>query len=129
MSYSMNEEDNLGVDCVQSDPHYDLKNCFQGTDSEESVYCNVQHSCRYYEIDDFVQKFSHEARKFSTLSFNVRSLPGSWVDFRDLMRSVNKNNSKLSVVAVQEVWNVPLGLHLTFLAISLFSIRLETHRG
>ena len=103
----MHVTDDLGVDCVQSDPDYDLKNCLDGTDSIDGIYNNVDHSCKYYEMEDFLHEFCHEPRKFSTLSFNIRSLPGSWVEFRDLIIEANKGNFKFSVVAVQEVWNVP----------------------
>ena len=107
----MIEAENLGVDCVRTDPNYDLKNCYMGTDSDsdDGLYGSVAHSCNYYEIEEFLHRFSHEPRKFSTLSFNIRSLPGNWIDFRDLVIDVNKNNFKLSVVALQEVWNVPPG--------------------
>ena len=109
MSYIMDEAGDLGVDCVRSNPNYDLKNHIDSAESNDNIYRNVEHSCKYYEMGEFLNEFSYEPRKFSTLSLNVRSLPGNWTDFRDLVVGVNNNNHKFSVVAIQEVWNVPPG--------------------
>ena len=103
----MNQADDFGVDCVLSDPNYDLKNCLDSAQSVDGVYNNVEHSCKYYDMEEFIHEFSHEPRKFSTFSFNIRSLPGNWIELQDLITGVNKGTFKFAVVAVQEVWNVP----------------------
>ena len=103
-------EGDLGVDCVQSNPAYDFKTYLDNSGANGTVYDNVDHSCTYYEPEDFHHEFCHGDRKFSTFSLNVRSLPNKWCDFRDIVSNLNGNNFKFSIVAIQEVWNVPLGM-------------------
>ena len=87
----MNGVNDLGVDCVRSSPNYNFKNCFDDAEFNDNIYNNVEHSCEYYEVGEFLSVFSHNIRKFATFSLNIRSLLGNWIDFRDLMTSVNKN--------------------------------------
>ena len=97
----------LGVDCVRDDPAYDFKHR-NILDSDDNLYSLTEHSCNYYEIDEFNSEFT--ARSFSSFSYNIRSLPNKWNNFRDLIHNLNNNDSKFSVVALQEIWNVPPGV-------------------
>ena len=68
------------------------------------------HECSYYETDEFREEFVQNMCKFSSLSLNIRSLPGKWSEFRDYISDLNGNDFKFSVIAIQEVWNVPKGV-------------------
>ena len=41
------------------------------------------HTCKYYEIEDFQSKVEHLSDTFSSLSINVRSLRGNGKNFRN----------------------------------------------
>ena len=105
---------NIGLDLVQSDPIYDFKNQLDdGNDNidNDSPYNNIGHNCQYYNQDEFVDKTKHlKGSKFSTFSYNIRSLPGKWSEFSQLVNTLNNNSFKFSVIAIQEVWNVAPGV-------------------
>ena len=100
----------LGVDCVQSNPIYNLKTRLDNSDANDDIYGNVEHVCNYYDSETFHREFCNDRHKFSTFSYNIRSLPNKWVDFQNMISDLNKNDFNFSVVAVQEVWNVPSGV-------------------
>ena len=65
-------------------------------------------------MNNLKQKYRPERirqnKTFSTYSQNVRSLTGKWTEFSEQMISLNSNNFKFSIIAIQEVWNVPPGI-------------------
>ena len=100
----------MGIDRVQSNPIYNLKARLDNSETNDGIYDNVEHSCIYYDPEDFRKEFCQDNRSFSTLSFNIRSLPNKWQEFQNTISSLNKNDFKFSVIALQEVWNVPPGV-------------------
>ena len=63
--------------------------------------------CKYLEIEEFQDKFSSLSNSFSTFSLNVRSLPGKWDSFIELITDLNSKQFNFSMICIQEVWNVP----------------------
>ena len=90
---------NLGQ--IENDINYNFKNLF---DEDKDIFDDNMHSCEYYEIDEFKNKFKNYNESFSTYSHNVRSINGHWNDILDLIYSVQPN--KFSVLAFQEIWSV-----------------------
>ena len=121
--------DNIGVDCVRSNSDYDFKNLFDDPDANDGLFKNNNHVCSYYEVEEFQAEFSKESHKFSTLSYNVRSLPGKWNEFKDFISSVNHDKFKFSVVAVQEVWNVPPGVNYDLEGYKPFEYKIRNPSG
>ena len=119
----------IGVDCVRSNSDFDFKNLFDDPDSNEGLYKECDHACTYYDIEEFQTEFSEESHKFSTLSYNVRSLPGKWDEVRNLIRSINHNKFKFSVIALQEVWNVPVNLNYDLEGYKPFEYRIRNPSG
>ena len=76
---------------------------------DDDIYSSITHSCRYFEPDELHDKLL--ATNNDTLSYyshNIRSLPGHWNDLRELLSSLHENcNFKFSIIALQEIWNVP----------------------
>ena len=101
---------NIGLDHVQTDPSFDFKHIINDELEDNTLYQNIGHNCKYYEQDEFIEKTKNISSKFSTYSHNVRSLTGKWTEFSELIMSLNKNNFKFSIVAIQELWNVPPGV-------------------
>ena len=102
---------NVSLDRVQTDVNYDFKNTLlNDTDDDDSTpYHNIGHNCRYYEQDEFQNNFKNLSKQTSFFSLNVRSLPGKWSEFRQLITELNKDSFRFSVLALQEIWNVPKG--------------------
>lgn len=121
--------DSIGVNCVRSNADFNFKNKFEDPDANDGLYKDKNHVCSYYEINDFQTEFSHESCKFSTLSYNIRSLPGKWNEFKNFIGSVNHNKFKFSVVAVQEVWNVPVGINYLLEGYKPFEYKIRNPSG
>ena len=125
--------DDIGVDCVRSSELFDFKNKFDDTEDSEGIYNNTEHSCLYYDMDEFRSKFCRDltlgSSKFSTFSLNIRSLPGKWEEFRDFVSCLNGKNFRFSVIAVQEVWNVPRGLNYDLVGYKPFEYRIRDPSG
>ena len=85
----MESVDNIGLDRVQSEEIYDFKSDSVQGNNPNLIYNTVSHSCEYYEIDEFQNNFSLK-NCFSTLSHNVRSLPGKWDDFQHYVNALNQ---------------------------------------
>ena len=105
------DTNNIGIDCVQTDPKYNFKNVvLDNTDINDStLYHNIGHICKYYEQDEFQDRFHSISKQISFFSQNIRSLPGKWVEFEQFCREVNKEKFRFTVIALQEIWNVPKG--------------------
>ena len=102
--------DDLGIDCIRSSTLFDFKSKFNDTEYNDNIYSNTDHNCSYYEVNEFKKEFVQGSCKFSSFSLNIRSLPGKWSEFRDYIINLNSNNFKFSVIALQEIWNVPRGV-------------------
>ena len=120
---------NIGVDCVRSNPEFDFKKQFDDPDASVGLYKDDNHVCNYYEVNQFQSNFSQDANKFSTLSYNVRSLPGKWDEFKNFIHSVNHDKFKFSVISVQEIWNVPLGISYDLEGYKPFEYRIRDPSG
>ena len=115
-------EDDLGLDRVQSESIFDFKNKDGQHNNPNMIYDSVVHSCEYYELEDFQSTFS-KRNCFSTLSLNIRSLPGKWNDFKEYVALLNKESFKFSVIALQEVWNVPPSINYSLEGYKSFNFR------
>ena len=47
------------------------------------------------------------SRQISFFSLNIRSLPNKFAEFQNMLQSLNKDNFKFTVLALNEIWNVP----------------------
>lgn len=100
-------------------------NLFDANDVESNMYTNIKHSCNYYEPDHFKEKYSHIKNQLSFLSLNIRSLPNKFSELTELMQELNSNMFKFSIIALQEIWNVPTGFSFSLPGYKpmMFSIR------
>ena len=90
---------NLGQ--IENDKTYDFKSKY---DEDEEVFVDNSHSCEYFEMDEFKNKFTKNINCFSIYSHNIRSINGHWDDFLDILNSAQP--FKYSVIGLQEVWSV-----------------------
>ena len=101
---------NISLDHVQVDSNYNFKQKLLSGGNEDNQYNGIGCTCQYYEIDEFKNKFSNTNKQISLLSLNICSLLGKWDEFRSLLYSLNtEDHFKLTVIGVQEIWNVPHG--------------------
>ena len=100
---------NFNLDRLQTDSDFDLKQSMLDNEENVTPYLNIGHSCNYYTEDEFIDKTASISSKFSTYSHNIRSLPGKYSEFCNLIKSLNSNNFKFSIIALQEVWSIPTG--------------------
>ena len=102
---------NISLDRVQTNPEFNFKNNITDETSIDEItpYHNVGHSCNYYEQSEFQDHFNNMDKQVSFLSQNIRSLPGKWTEFSQLISEVNNGSFHFSVIALQEIWNVPKG--------------------
>ena len=102
---------NIGVDRIRTDNSYDFKNNFNNNINEEqetvSIYGDTGHTCNYFDIEEFTEKAGSINKQISFFSHNVRSLPGKWFEFADLIQALNTDTFKFTVISVTELWNVP----------------------
>ena len=117
-------EDNIGLDRVQTESIYDFKKSVGQNNDQNMMYNTMVHSCEYYELEEFQNTFNCNGC-FSTLSLNIRSLPGKWNDFREYISLLNRDKFKFSIIAVQEVWNVPLGISYRLDGYKLFDFKVR----
>ena len=61
----------------------------------------------YYSLESFLQKNGKINNCFSCLSINIRSLVNKFTDLEELITELNSDNFKLSLIALQEIWNIP----------------------
>ena len=118
--------DSIGLDRVESDTLFDLKHRMN-EDNNEGIYFNIEHSCKYYEVEEFANSFK-DNDKFSTLSLNIRSLTGKWMEFKELISSFSDSH-KFSVIALQEVWNVPKGMSYSLPGYKPFEYKIRDNTG
>ena len=86
---------------IEDDPNYNFRNKY---DDENEIFNQNAHSCDYFEIDEFKNKFKRNIDSFSTYSHNIRSINGHWEDLLDIISSAQP--LKFSVIGLQEIWSV-----------------------
>ena len=121
----------LGTDRIRADlGNFDLKYKLTAQDEESSPFVNAGHNCSYFTPGEFQAKYAKSTKHFSTLSLNVRSLPGKWDEFKDLMTALQtKDSFKFSVIGIQEVWNVPRDTNFDLDGYSKFEYRVRDQSG
>ena len=101
-------EDNISFEHIQSnlDKRFDFKSSY--SKDENSLYCTIGHTCKYFDTDEFSRKISDiDNNSFSVLSQNIRSLPGKWNEFETYLSSIMNDKFTFSIIALQELWFVP----------------------
>ena len=103
---------NIGLDRVQTDSNYNFKHIFNDYSNDNdnnspTIYVNIGHCCDYVEIDNFSERVSNINKQISFFSFNIRSLPGKWTEFKNTLNSLHTDKFKFTVISLTEIWNVP----------------------
>lgn len=102
----MSETDS--TDRLQGVHNYSSLNLRNTLDTDElPIYKQQGHLCKYYEVEEFQVKVKDITNSFSTLSLNVRSLTGKLSEFKELISELNHESFNFSIIAIQEVWNIP----------------------
>ena len=86
---------------IEDDSNFNFK---QKYDEDKEMFDNNLHSCEYYEMGEFKNKFTKHLDSFSTYSHNIRSVNGNWDNILDIINSAKP--IKFSVIAFQEIWSV-----------------------
>ena len=98
----------IGLDQVRADLDFNFKHVLNNDEDEDSsIYNTIGHTCEYFEVDEFTSKVSSINKQISFFAQNIRSLPGKWTEFSDMIDSLNSGQFKFTVVSVTEVWNIP----------------------
>ena len=94
------------VECVQNSDNFNLKGILSDSD-HDSLYNNANHICKYYEESVCLEKFENiDYGTQSVLSFNIRSLPGKFTEFKEFLTS-SFGKYKPDIICLQEIWNIP----------------------
>ena len=98
--------DDSNVECVQNSDNFNLKGILSDSD-HDSLYNNANHICKYYEESECLEKFENiDYGTQSVLSFNIRSLPGKFIEFKEFLTS-SFGKYKPDIICLQEIWNIP----------------------
>ena len=65
---------------------------------------DLNHSCSYFESNEFVDYIGNRAEKFSVYSHNIRSLNNKINDVQELLSELDTENFSFSVLLFQEIW-------------------------
>ena len=65
---------------------------------------NIGHDCSYFSIDEFLKITKDRCEKFSTLTYNIRSLKNKEMELRNFIYSLSHNKFSLSAISLTEVW-------------------------
>ena len=95
--------DNTLLENVQKLKSLNLESSF--FDNENSD--NIGNHCQYYSESDFLEKIKTiDYNHFSTLSLNIRSLPGNWLEFQNFLKA-SFGTFNPTVICLQEIWSKP----------------------
>ena len=93
---------------IQGDMYQDLKSSL----NDVQLLNNLDgKTCKYYDIDEFQTKFKNNSDNFSVFSLNIRSLTGKLNEFQEFISELNYQDFNLSVVSIQETWDIPIHLN------------------
>ena len=59
------------------------------------IFLNHGHACKYFEIDEFKDKVKN-------------SITGKFNEFKNFINELNYNKFKISLICIQETWNIPV---------------------
>ena len=98
----------LSIADLREKPEFKLTNTLNIDDNENEPHPYIPRDCKYFTVNDFSTKLRSSPDNFSILSINIRSL-GNKMDMPlDVMDKINSNQSSISIIAIQEVWTIPL---------------------
>jgi hypothetical protein len=103
---------NINLEGVQNEYSFNAKSIFEDDDND-NIYSGLQHSCAYYETEQFQDKVKDLSNQISIFSMNIRSLPNKIHEFKDYLSELNHGQFKFNVIGLQEVWTVPLNTNLS----------------
>ena len=93
---------------IQGDMYQDLKSSL----NDVQLLNNLDgKTCKNYDIDEFQTKFKNNSDNFSVFSLNIRSLTGKLNEFQEFISELNYQDFNLSVVSIQETWDIPIHLN------------------
>ena len=81
--------DNTDLQGATNNDRLDFKQLYLKDDPPGNEYKLQEHSCGYYEVDEFQKKVEHLPNIFSTLSMNIRSLPGKMTELKGVKKKPN----------------------------------------
>ena len=89
-------------------PEFNFINSLNVDDQDNVDYRFMQNQCKYHNVNEFRNIFQNTTGKFSIYSLNIRSLNYKMDEFLDFMGKINSDKASLSMIAIQELWTVPL---------------------
>jgi hypothetical protein len=102
--------DSISLEQIQQNKNFNSKSFF--TEDENNPYNNLSHNCEYFDVNEFRNKVGFLSNQFSSLSFNIRSLPNKFEAFTHLLTDLNHSSFKFSVLGLQELWSVPFTMSI-----------------
>jgi hypothetical protein len=120
--------DNIDLEQLLKDKQYNAKSSF--TDENDiNLYSNINHNCEYYDLEEFQSKVSNFSKQLSFMSFNIRSLPNKFNEFKDFLDDVNMDKFKFSIIGLQEIWSVPLNTNFSIPGYSKLEFKVRESQG
>ena len=117
--------DNTLLENVQKLKSLNLESSF--FDNENSD--NIGNHCQYYSESDFLEKIKTiDYNHFSTLSLNIRSLPGNWIEFQNFLKASFETFNP-TVICLQEIWSKPCSESSAFQIIIPSTLKSATLQG
>ena len=75
-----------------------------GIDNEENDEINITNPSPYYSLEQFVDYIYTLKDKFVVLSLNIQSINAKFDNFTILIDVINKQNSLIDAICLQETW-------------------------
>ena len=75
-----------------------------GIDNEENNEINITNPSSYYSLEQFVDYIHTLEDKFVVLSLNIQSINAKFDNFTILIDVINKQNSLIDAICLQETW-------------------------
>ena len=75
-----------------------------GIDNEENNEINITNPSPYYSLEQFVDYIHTLKDKFVVLSLNIQSINAKFDNFTILIDVINKQNSLIDAICLQETW-------------------------
>jgi len=115
MANSNNNESDIDINTLSTDPKYNFLTSFHNNDLNNNLFSHSEDESPYYNIDinslyvapcDMNGEHTNDLK---ILSINVQSLNAKFHELKDLIYELSLRNSQPDILCLQEIWQLPEG--------------------
>jgi hypothetical protein len=67
---------------------------------------SLNHSCKYYTTEEFLQLVNNNTENFSVFNLNIRSISNKIDDLEEFLGETKTNKFSFSILTIQELWRI-----------------------